>query len=218
MKQPLLSSIIAQAEFNYKNYFGIKHTKVPDYILQKIKPDSVIIDCGANVGEVSFPLVGTGALLFCFEPHPVAFKALNKRFENVSNVKLFDAAVGVVEHKAKLYKHVQSTNDELKYSTGSSLYSTKNNVNPNDYYEINVINLPEFIDSLTSRIFMLKVDIEGAEIELLNKLIDEGTYKKIDYIFVETHESKMPALKVPTQELKERIKRLKIKNIYTNWT
>ncbi|WP_214225514.1 FkbM family methyltransferase [Pedobacter sp. B4-66] len=213
-----LNNMFAQANFELKNFFNIKHKKVPKYLLRKLKKDMIVIDCGANIGEVSFPLIDSGAKLFCFEPHPLAFKKLKQRFENVANASVYDVAVGVYEHKSKLYKHINSDTDELKYSTGSSLCSFKNNVNSEEYYEINVINLIDFIVSLSSKVFILKIDIEGAEVELVNHLIDKEVHKKIDYIFVETHEEKMPELFIPTNELKSKIKELKIRNIYTNWT
>ena len=213
-----LNNFIAQLNFSFKNYFNIKHKKVPAYLMYKLNQDSIVIDCGANVGEVSSPLISSGAKLFCFEPHPLAYQKLKQRFKNSSRVIVYDDAVGIENHRAKLYKHINSNTDELKYSTGSSLYSNKSNVDPNDYYEINVINLVEFIDSLALQIFILKIDVEGAEVELVNKLIDKGTYKKIDYIFVETHDKKMPELIVPTKKLRLKIKELNITNIYTNWT
>lgn len=213
----LVSGMLHFANFHRKNLFGIKYKRIPKYVKQKIKPGSIIIDCGANVGNVSSSLIHTGAKLYCFEPHPLAFEVLRQRFANNPDVKVFNSAVGTYAHTAKLYKHVESSKDELKYSTGSSLVELKNNIDNNEYYEVDVINLVDFINSLQKKVFLIKIDIEGAEIELLNRFIDEGTYKKADYIFVETHEKVIPGIEMPTKELKSRIRQLKIGNIYTNW-
>ena len=213
----LLSGLFHFANFHYKKLFGIKCKRIPNYVKQKIKPGSIIIDCGANVGNVSSSLIQSGAKLYCFEPHPLAFHVLRQRFANNSDVKVFNSAVGTHIHAAKLYKHIESSKDELKYSTGSSLVDIKNNVDKNEYYDVNVINLIDFINSLKKKVFLIKIDIEGAEVELLNKFIDEGTYKKVDYIFVETHEKIIPEIEMPTKELKSRIRELKIDNIYMNW-
>ena len=83
---------------------------------------------------------------------------------------------------------------------------------------MDVIDFIGFIDSFNKRVFIVKIDIEGGEIELVNQLIDKGAHEKIDYLFVETHERKTPELLPSTLQLKKRIKQLGIKNIYLNWT
>ncbi len=61
------------------------------------------------------------------------------------------------------------------------------------------------------------MDIEGSEIDILNKIIDKDLHKKIDFIFVETHERFSHSLGIETAKLKLRIKKLKIKNINLDW-
>jgi hypothetical protein len=60
------------------------------------------------------------------------------------------------------------------------------------------------------------MDIEGEEIKVLNKIIDQGLYKKARNIVVETHE-RFPTLAQSTKDLRNRIYDLGIKNIDTNW-
>ena len=50
------------------------------------------------------------------------------------------------------------------------------------------------------------MDIEGSEIEILNKIIDLNIHDKIKYIFVETHERFSHKLGLKTAKLKLRIK------------
>ena len=45
----------------------------------------------------------------------------------------------------------------------------------------------DFLQALPEPISILKMDIEGAEIEILEKLLDTGLHTKIALIFVETH-------------------------------
>ena len=57
------------------------------------------------------------------------------------------------------------------------------------------------------------MDIEGSEIEILNKIIDLNMHDKIKYIFVETHERFSHKLGLETAKLKLRIKNLNINNL-----
>ena len=57
----------------------------------------------------------------------------------------------------------------------------------------------------------------GAEIEVLNRLIDLKIHEKIDIILVETHDKQMPDLVEKTRELRQRIINENIQNIDLEW-
>ena len=204
--------------FYINNTFNLKINRIPFFILSNISKDSVIIDCGANVGQISKPLIKYGpSLIVCFEPNPLAFKELSKNIGHHENVKLVEKAVGIKDGKLKLYNHVSSDRDPLKHSVSSSLFLEKSNVNSDDFYEVEVCDFISFLKSIDRKIHILKIDIEGAEIDLLNELINERLYNNIEYIFVETHEDTLLDLEKSTKLLKERVRALGIRNIYFNW-
>ena len=74
-----------------------------------------------------------------------------------------------------------------------------------------------YINKQKKEISLLKMDIEGSEIEILNKIIDLNMHVKIKYIFVETHERFSHKLGLETAKLKLRIKNLNINNINLDW-
>jgi hypothetical protein len=51
----------------------------------------------------------------------------------------------------------------------------------------------------------------------LNDLMDSGVARRIPYIFVETHEKKIPTLQKETEALRKRIKNEGYTNINLNW-
>ena len=57
----------------------------------------------------------------------------------------------------------------------------------------------------------------GAEIEVLNRLIDLKIHEKIDIILVETHDKQMPDLVEKTRELRQQIINENIQNIDLEW-
>ena len=72
--------------------------------------------------------------------------------------------------------------------------------------EVECIDLSSFIQSLNQRVRLLKLDIEGSEIEVLNHLMDSGAMELIDLVVVETHERQMPHLLEATNALRTRIR------------
>lgn len=178
-----------------------------------------VIDCGANVGDVTNMFFSHGASVIAFEPNPYAYKILNERFQNISRVKCINKGVAGKKDCGikKLFLHEKSVENQVMYSTGCSIVSDKNNVNEETYVEVEMIDLSKFIKLFNKKIKVLKIDIEGAEVELLNDLLDSGVIKDIPYVFVETHEKKIPTLRESTDKLRERIKKENYNNINLNW-
>jgi hypothetical protein len=61
------------------------------------------------------------------------------------------------------------------------------------------------------------MDIEGAEIEILQRLIAEKLYQRIELILVETHETKIPEQVEPLKAIKKTLQDQQIHNIKLNW-
>lgn len=88
-------------------------------------------------------------------------------------------------------------------------------------YEVEVIDLCEFLEkellSQHERIYFLKLDVEGVEFEIMQKLIERGLYKRIDYIACETHEYMFEDGLERLESLKALITKHKIENIFLDW-
>jgi len=117
----------------------------------------------------------------------------------------------------KLYLHEHSAEDEVHWSTGSSLLDFKGNVLIDKHVTVQVIDLCEFVASLHHRVRVLKMDVEGAECPILDKLINTGVIDKIDYAFVETHDDKIPELAAETNAIRRLITTRGIRNIDLAW-
>ena len=177
-----------------------------------------VIDCGANVGCVTDAFHKAGANVVAFEPNPHAFEKLQQRFDSCPRVKCIQKAVSNVDNEQiKLLLHENANSDQLLFSTGSSILEDKVNININTYVWVKTINLSRFISDCETPIKVLKIDIEGAEIEVLNNLMDTGIIKSIPYVFVETHEQKIPSLVDATQQLRDRIRNEHYSNINLDW-
>ncbi|MBX4206187.1 FkbM family methyltransferase [Candidatus Parcubacteria bacterium] len=185
-------------------------------LFSRLAPGEVAIDCGANVGKFTTKMAKPGVTVYAFEPDPHAFKVLESKFKDNTGVVLMNKAVSARAGRGKLYFDKRSSADEVAWSIRSTLLAEKPNMDLKAFFEVEIIDLAEFIQGIEKPIGLMKMDIEGAEVDVLNKLIDLGLTKRIRNIVVETHE-RFPTLAEPTAKLRERIRREGISNIDLDW-
>lgn len=175
------------------------------------------IDCGANVGKVTARMARTGAVVYAFEPNPYAYGVLRQRMKRFPDVHCINRGVLDRDGVMRLYLHENAGEDQVHWSTGSSLLEFKGNFNPETYVEIEVVDLTRFIVELDRFIEVIKMDVEGVECQIVNKLIDTGLVERIGLLLVETHEGKIPELIEPTERLRRRIAKEGLTNIRLDW-
>lgn len=186
--------------------------------MRRLKPTDLVIDLGANVGLVTECLAKTKAKVIAFEPNSRALEELNRVASRYKNVEVFGVAAGVKNSMMKLYLHKNSDDKNEDFTQASSLKAEKPNVSSDNYEEISEIDFSEFLLSLDKPIELIKIDIEGYEIELINHLLDTGALANVQTVYVETHERKFEALTSATLELKQRIKKECLEDkFYYDW-
>ena len=185
--------------------------------IKNLNADSICIDCGANVGKVSEIMAKTGAKVYAFEPSPLCLPQLEETCSKYKNIEIIKKGVAAQKMKCKLYHNDFVQYNKEIFSQSSSICASKRNVNTNNYTEIECIDLCEFINKLGKNITVLKMDIEGAEFDILYKMINEGVYKKIATILVETHDGTIPEIVEKGKLVRQLIKERNIKNINLDW-
>ena len=173
-------------------------------ILSKLGPSDVAMDLGANVGEFTKKMTETGAQTYAFEPDPHAANLLRDKLSNVNNVTIFETAVGAREETATLYRRNRFDAEPERATKSSSLFSDKSNMDAASGFEVQVMDFCKFATDLDHDIAIIKMDIEGAEVELMERLLDDPIANRIGEIFVATHERKLPELAARTAALKAR--------------
>jgi FkbM family methyltransferase len=178
---------------------------------------TLAVDCGASVGDVTAVFREKGLRVHSFEPNPLAFAHLKDRFAGDDMVTCHQAAISGKDGRAQFYPHEDLSEDSLETANGSSLLEFKSNVLNDQAMDVDVIDLARFIDELGCEVEVLKIDIEGAEIEAVNRLLDTGSYRKAKRILVETHERKIHELREPTEALRKRIEEMAVEHIRLDW-
>ena len=177
-------------------------------VCSQLGPDGIAIDCGANLGDVTAQLAATGARVVAFEPDPFAYDALSRKAARLPNVEAVNAAVGPKAATMTLWRHAGFDDKPKIRSQASTLMAGNLTSDPASGVEVEVIDFPAFVEAELEnrdRIDFLKIDIEGAEIDLLNALEDRDLLSRIRLTVVETHEAILPHLADDFAALRARI-------------
>ena len=163
------------------------------------------IDLGANVGKYTRKMALKAKRVIAFEPDPWACAELRANLADLDNVRIENAAAGACEKKVLLYRHARFDSDPALYSEASSVIAGKRNLTKEDAVEVRQIDFIRYIENLDGEVGVLKIDIEGAEVELLESMLDRpDVLARIDHIFAETHENGIPAHKPRVNALYEK--------------
>ena len=176
------------------------------------------IDLGANVGEYTKEMAATAKCVIAFEPDPWAHEALRVNTVQLRNVKLERAAAGTRDARVVLYRHRRFGENPERHSQSSSLIPSKLNVLGNDSVEVQQLDFIRYLKQIDGDIGILKMDIEGAEVSILESLLERpNLLSRINYLFAETHESRIPGLNSRVGALRARAKGVRHPYINLYW-
>lgn len=116
-----------------------------------------------------------------------------------------------------MFTHKEAQEGDVSFTVGSSIIAEKQNVDTQRTQDIEVIDLVAFLQEQKQKVDLIKLDIEGAEIEILKKIIATDTHQLFNRMYVETHETKIPSQKKDLDLIKQQLKEKGIENIKLNW-
>ena len=176
------------------------------------------IDLGANVGVYTRKMASGTKRVIAFEPDPWTVEALEANVADLNNVRIEKVAAGTSERTVLLYRHARFEQDPILYSESSSVIDNKNNIEKKNAVEVRQINFIRYLEDIEEEIGILKIDIEGAEVDLLEALFDRSDIlRRINYIFAETHEGRIPGHKPRVRALRTRAFRMERPYINLFW-
>ena len=177
------------------------------------KNPSVCIDCGGHVGVFADIALHCGAITHIFEPNIYLFAFLKNKYAKNPNAILHNKAVS-----NKSYRTSFLIDSGGILSQGNRIIKTDENVK--ESYEVEVIDLSSFINDEilpNNNIAFLKLDVEGAEFDIMESLLSKRLHEKIDYIACETHERFFQDSEAKISRLREQIALANAKNIFLDW-
>lgn len=151
-----------------------------EYHFDTTKSSPQIIDCGANIGMsiLFFKKQYPDCTIMAFEPNPHAFALLERNVtqNNLTNIQLFNIGLSNVDGEIDFFIN------ENKGTMKGSFISVRGGENK---ISVTTKKLSTFIDVNTFD--MIKVDVEGAEIQVLDDLVTQGKLEQSDRYIIEYH-------------------------------
>ncbi|MEO5614511.1 MAG: FkbM family methyltransferase [Cypionkella sp.] len=175
-------------------------------ITAMLRPGDLVMDCGANMGMVTELLAATGADVLAYEPDPYAFSILEQKFVNIPNVTLINAAVGVGTGTIRLMRADNFSDNPDGASVKSTILDGGRRIDAENAVEVALLDFPTLVrEQVAARgeIAFIKMDIEGAELDILETLDREDLFTNIRALVAETHERKFKVLRDRYKALRE---------------
>lgn len=177
-------------------------------ITAMLKPGDLAVDCGANMGVVTEQLAATGATVIAFEPDPFAFGTLEQKFGNMPNVRLINAAVGVGTGTVRLMRADNFGENPEGASVKSTILDGGRRIDAENAVEVPLIDFPSWVKQQVAEhgeVAFVKMDIEGAELDILEKMHDEQLFTNVRCLVAETHERKFKDLRDRYKALRDKV-------------
>lgn len=194
----------------------------------------IFLDCGTHLGQGILEIaidenIDTTWEIHTWEANPYAFIQFPfQNFLHFSKLNRHQQAVNDFDGIIKINVHSVNTPDYKGIGMGSSIIGLNDwNSIPNihggsfsESREVESIDFSKWIkrNCSESDFIVLKLDIEGSEYQVLEKMIADDTLKYIDALYVEWHDwvfaNKEPYI-IKKNAIMDKIKQLNIK--YTEW-
>jgi FkbM family methyltransferase len=162
-------------------------------------PDAVVLDVGANVGAYTLLFARWGGRVFAFEPAGEARAAL---VEHVAlnalggRVEVLDAAVSSSTGESRLLDEGIHGTSRLDQAGGSPVHT---------------VSLDDFCAERGVLPTVIKVDVEGAELEVLRGAATLLARDPLPALFVELHPSLWPSLGLDRAALQAELTRQRLR-------
>lgn len=149
----------------------------------------IIFDLGANQGGITkeYKKIFQDARIYCFEPFPEMFKKLSDNVIGYDDVHVYNKAISYKTEKRTFYINENVDTNSLLESQHTGMRSDAQ-VKNRSIIEVEAISLDEFCkDNKISKIDILKMDIQGGELDALRGAEQLLKDKKIRLIYTEIY-------------------------------
>ena len=161
-------------------YFGVWEPNLSEFFVQNLKRGGVFLDVGANVGYFSFlaaGLVGPEGEVHAIEASKTIYDAFNRNISlnKAQNIFTYNIAASNIEGII----HLSAIDNANTGATSAVLINS-----PSDALEaVRAVRLSnELSPSLLKRIDIIKIDVEGMEVLVLDDILDNIDKFKEDLI------------------------------------
>jgi FkbM family methyltransferase len=175
----LINNRRSKIEKNYPGSLGAFFKDGGNDLIYKklnLNPNSIVIDGGGFEGEfIDNVLINYGCKIESFEPLQKEFDELKKKYFSNERVEISNLAI--FSETKKLYLNQEGISSSIVNSNLG-----KNTI------KINAIDIVEIIKN-RKNIDLLKLNVEGAEYEIMNRIIDTENLETFNSYLIQYHKS-----------------------------
>jgi FkbM family methyltransferase len=145
-----------------------------------IDSNSIVLDAGAYTGEWAQEILERyNPTIHAFEPDPRNYKKLEQRAREQSRIIPYQYGLGDKNETVRMTLEM----------LGSSMFSDTSGKKGVPWAEVEIRDIAETWKSLAlERVDLMKINIEGAEFPLLERMIAVDLLKKVDCFMIQFHE------------------------------
>lgn len=156
--------------------------------LASVGPGDMCIDLGANLGVFTEKLARTGAWVHAFEPDPYAYDIAQKRVGHLPNVTLHNEAVAMTGGTLPMRRSVKFDRKPAAATGSSSIVFNNPKKFKADSFDVTVRAFRDVMAGMGQPVAIVKMDIEGAEFDILRDIFAHPADFDIAALYCETHE------------------------------
>lgn len=179
-RKRILDAQIEFFDYRHLRYIFVEIFLTRDYLFASGTARPFIVDCGANLGLsiVFFKRLYPECRILAFEPDPETFSLLKGNVEanGFEDITLVNKAVSSAEGVVEFYSDPQGPGAGM-----GSVVAKRGSAQP---IKVPSVRLSEYVDEPVD---LLKIDVEGAESQVIRELVESGKSSFIRQMAIEYH-------------------------------
>ena len=191
--QRFLGFIVTLDRFESLYWIFIEIFVDENYYFKTDTKEPFIIDCGSNIGlsVLYFKFLYPGSKVLAFEPHPDSAKTLreNIKVNDLRDVTVVEGALGLEEGELTLSTDVSSTSATVYGEFFERQESVRRQgVEETKFQKQMQVHAYRLSQYVTEPVHFLKIDVEGAEADILRDLDRREVMRHIEEMAMEYHQ------------------------------
>ncbi len=145
------------------------------YLIHQLDLGDTFVDVGAHYGYFTLlasSLVGKGGTVISYEPSPNTYSILHQNVKDIAHIKSYNSAVSDSDHSLTFYEFPNYYSEYNTFDVTQFVDKDWYQIYPPEQIKVNCVQLQSEIESLHIDPKIIKIDVEGAEYQVIKGMQD----------------------------------------------